>query len=120
MSVRPGVPFDTSGASGAAGAAASSAISAVSGRYAWVTAFEATWHSDGTGTVDDQITLQTTQSSAGTLIWKITTVAGAGGALLVAFPAPIRAASAGTALTLAVGATAGRAAITLTLHGYQL
>lgn len=118
--IRPGIPFDTSGASGAAGAAASSAISAVSGRYAWVTGFEATWHSDGTGTVDDQISLATTQSSAGTLLWKITTVAGAGGHLVVAFPDPIRAAAAGTALTLGIGATAGRAAITLTLHGFQL
>lgn len=116
---RPGTPHDTFG-SGAAGAAASAQLTGIAGRTGWITGFELSWAADGTGTVTDTLTIAPTASSFNSLTYKVTTVAGAGGHMAIAFPAPIACNAAATTISAALTAAAGRAAATIVLHGFYL
>lgn len=114
--MRQGIPLDVP-TQGTVGSAASASLAAAAGKFTWITGFQVTWAGDGTGAVNDTVFV-----TAGTLSlqYRITTVAGVGGQLVVAYPTPIPCSTVNTAITVGVSGVANRAALFINAHGFQL
>lgn len=116
---RPGDPIDTVAAV-AIGAGTGATIPAVAAKFAYCTGFEVSWSSDGTGTVADTLVLAPTQSAWESLSWKVVTIAGQGGHMVVSFPDPIRCKLVNTDMGLAFSGVANRASALVVMHGFYL
>jgi hypothetical protein len=113
--LRPGTILESANF-GAAGAAITDTLPGAVGQMTWITGFDLTWDSSGTGTVNDSILVTCTN----TFLYRFATIAGQGGYLPVTFPQPVPASALNTAITVVLGATANRAACSINTHGYRL
>jgi hypothetical protein len=114
--MRPGTVLDAAGGA-AAGAAGSATLAAAAGRTTYITGFELTWLSDGTGTVNDLLTVTGPSS---TFNYRVSTVAGAAGSLIVPYNSPIPASAVNTAIVVGLAGVAGRATASIVAHGFRL
>lgn len=114
--LRPGTVLDASGGA-AAGAAGSATLAAATLGLTYITGFELTWLSDGTGTVNDLLTVTGPTS---TFNYRVSTVAGAAGSLIVPFNSPVPAAAINTAIVVGLAGAAGRATASIVAHGFRL